>query len=243
MSNNTWRIAAIASACFLSACVAHNPYDYPYDRVGEAEAVPPEPPPPPPPPPRDIRPADMRPTEKEAPRYAEERPRAGVYDEERSRDDRAFGERLRRRGVTARYGRRGMYLDVPSDLLFGLDSAQLRPGARDIAAMVAERLQRDPSLSVRILGYTDTSGTRAHNQQLSEERADAVARELERRGIDPRRIEARGLGERNLAVPTRDGVREPRNRRVEIIVEDGRYEPQATEPRREPRSRRPLRRD
>jgi OOP family OmpA-OmpF porin len=109
-------------------------------------------------------------------------------------------------------------LDVPSDVLFALDSAALRPEARRIIDSVVDQLRRDARLEVEIHGYTDTAGSREHNQQLSQKRADAVAQALAHNGIDIGRIDRRGFGETNLKVQTRDGVREPRNRRVEIIL-------------------------
>jgi outer membrane protein OmpA-like peptidoglycan-associated protein len=71
---------------------------------------------------------------------------------------------------------------------------------------------------IEVNGFTDTSGTFEHNQLLSEERAHAVADELLRNGVDQGRIRVRGFGETRLTVPTPDGVRERRNRRVEIVL-------------------------
>ena len=67
-------------------------------------------------------------------------------------------------------------------------------------------------------GYTDTSGTAAYNQRLSVRRAEAVAAELVRRGVPRNAISIQGFGETHLLVPAGPGVREPRNRRVEIIL-------------------------
>jgi outer membrane protein OmpA-like peptidoglycan-associated protein len=70
----------------------------------------------------------------------------------------------------------------------------------------------------RIEGHTDTVGSSALNQSLSERRAAAVRSYLtERFGIEPSRLVAIGLGEGRLAVNTADGVDEPRNRRVQIV--------------------------
>jgi outer membrane protein OmpA-like peptidoglycan-associated protein len=109
-------------------------------------------------------------------------------------------------------------LEMPGDVLFELDSAALRPEARTLIGQVAAELTRYHFTLVDVNGFTDTSGTLEHNQQLSEDRANAVADELARDGVDPRRIRAQGYGENGLAVPTPDGVREARNRRVEIVL-------------------------
>jgi outer membrane protein OmpA-like peptidoglycan-associated protein len=67
-------------------------------------------------------------------------------------------------------------------------------------------------------GYTDRSGAPQFNEALSIRRANAVAAELLRRGVPRNEIVTRGFGEANPLVPTADGVREPQNRRVEIIL-------------------------
>jgi OmpA-OmpF porin, OOP family len=67
-------------------------------------------------------------------------------------------------------------------------------------------------------GYTDTSGTARYNQGLSVRRAQAIAAELVRNGVPATAISIRGFGETNLLVPTGPGVREPQNRRVEIVI-------------------------
>jgi len=71
---------------------------------------------------------------------------------------------------------------------------------------------------IEVHGYTDRSGTDQYNQGLSVRRANAVAAELLRRGVPRNEIVTRGFGEANPLVPTADDVREPQNRRVEIIL-------------------------
>jgi OOP family OmpA-OmpF porin len=71
---------------------------------------------------------------------------------------------------------------------------------------------------IEVNGYTDTSGTPQYNQGLSVRRARAVQAELVRDGVPQNAITIQGFGENNLLVPTGNGVREPQNRRVEIII-------------------------
>ena len=71
---------------------------------------------------------------------------------------------------------------------------------------------------IKVNGFTDRSGSDQYNQGLSVRRANAVAAELVRRGVPRNEIMTRGFGEANPLVPTADGVREPQNRRVEIIL-------------------------
>ena len=75
-----------------------------------------------------------------------------------------------------------------------------------------------PAPEVLVVGHTDTVGTSTINDDLSMQRARIVRSRLIEKGVNPQRIEAVGRGRRELLVPTRDGVAEPRNRRVEIQV-------------------------
>ena len=81
---------------------------------------------------------------------------------------------------------------------------------------IADAAKEQPRARLVIEGHTDTSGTAAHNQQLSDARARAVAAVLARAGVERARITTEGLGETALAVQTGDEVREPRNRRVVV---------------------------
>ena len=67
-------------------------------------------------------------------------------------------------------------------------------------------------------GHADRSGTPQYNQRLSQRRADAVAAELVRQGVSRNEIMVTAFGESRPLVPTADGVREPQNRRVEIVL-------------------------
>ena len=69
-----------------------------------------------------------------------------------------------------------------------------------------------------VVGHTDTVGSDPFNDKLSLQRAEAVRAALVARGIAPENITAVGRGKRELLKPTADGVAEPQNRRVEIVV-------------------------
>jgi outer membrane protein OmpA-like peptidoglycan-associated protein len=71
---------------------------------------------------------------------------------------------------------------------------------------------------IEVNGYTDTSGSPQYNKGLSVRRAEAVAAELVKDGVARNIISIEGFGETNLLVPTGPGVREPQNRRVQIIL-------------------------
>jgi outer membrane protein OmpA-like peptidoglycan-associated protein len=68
-----------------------------------------------------------------------------------------------------------------------------------------------------VAGHADRSGTEAYNEALSEGRAQIVARALVQRGVPEQAIDVEWFGEQRPRVPTPDGQREPRNRRVEIV--------------------------
>jgi outer membrane protein OmpA-like peptidoglycan-associated protein len=77
-------------------------------------------------------------------------------------------------------------------------------------------LRKVPDLVV--VGHTDAVGSDQFNDELARKRADAVRAALVRRGIAGTDVVAIGRGKRELLIPTPDGVAEPRNRRVEIVV-------------------------
>ena len=88
---------------------------------------------------------------------------------------------------------------------------------RSIDGVFAEIANR-PVPDVLVIGHTDKVGNDADNDVLSRQRAEVVRRALIARGIAPENVVVIGRGEREPIVPTADGVAEPRNRRVEILV-------------------------
>lgn len=103
-------------------------------------------------------------------------------------------------------------------VFFDWDKATLTQRARGIVKEAAENSTRVQYTRLEVNGYTDTSGTPRYNKGLSERRARTVAAELVRDGVPQNAISIQGLGDTNLLVPTGAGVREPQNRRVEIII-------------------------
>jgi outer membrane protein OmpA-like peptidoglycan-associated protein len=102
---------------------------------------------------------------------------------------------------------------------FHLDQATLTEQNRQVIAQAAEYYRQGGTPQVTVTGYTDTSGSAAYNLELSQRRAEVVAGELMRNGVPATDIVTIGRGEEDLRVPTADGVREARNRRAEIIIE------------------------
>jgi len=104
-------------------------------------------------------------------------------------------------------------------VFFDWDRAELSTRGRQIVAEAAAASTRVQTTRIEVNGYTDLSGSAAYNQRLSARRAESVAAELVRDGVSQSDITTLGRGETNPLVPTAQGVREPQNRRVEIIVD------------------------
>jgi OmpA-OmpF porin, OOP family len=103
---------------------------------------------------------------------------------------------------------------------FATGSATLTPQAEAVLAPLGRALSSTElaPYRFRIEGHTDTVGDTTMNQALSERRAAAVRDYLVTRfGVDAARLEAVGLGETQLLVPTRDETPEGRNRRVQVL--------------------------
>jgi hypothetical protein len=103
-------------------------------------------------------------------------------------------------------------------VFFKFNQATLTPDAVQVVGQAAEEYKRTGAAKITATGYTDLSGSPAYNQALSERRAAAVQGELVRLGVPASVITVVGEGEHDPLIPTADGVREARNRRVEIEI-------------------------
>jgi len=103
-------------------------------------------------------------------------------------------------------------------VFFDWDKAELTDRARQIVRNAADNSTKVQYTRIEVNGYTDTSGTPRYNQGLSIRRAKAVQAELIKDGVPENAITIQGYGDTHLLVPTGPGVREPQNRRVEIII-------------------------
>ena len=103
-------------------------------------------------------------------------------------------------------------------VFFDWDRADLTARAREIIGEAAQNSRRVQSTRLEVAGHADRSGTPQYNQRLSQRRAEAVAAELVARGVGRDEITVTAFGESRPLVPTADGVREPQNRRVEIVL-------------------------
>ncbi len=103
-------------------------------------------------------------------------------------------------------------------LFFHHDTTILTDASRQDAKRFYREVSDHQVNGVLITGHADTTGSDAYNMALSQRRADKVKADMIGIGINPTFIETRARGERELLVPTRDNVREPKNRRAEIEI-------------------------
>ena len=112
---------------------------------------------------------------------------------------------------------RGMVMTL-GDVLFDTGRAELKPGAGRKMDQLAQFLSEHPDRRVQIDGFTDSVGTDAYNEELSQHRADAVRAALITRGIDPSRIGSEGYGKAFPVASNTDSGGRQLNRRVEVVI-------------------------
>ena len=103
-------------------------------------------------------------------------------------------------------------------VFFDWDKSDLTARARQIIAEAAQASTSVATTQIQVTGNADTSGTPAYNQALSMRRAQAVGAELVKDGVAQNIIMIQAFGDTRPLVPTGPGVREPQNRRVEIVL-------------------------
>lgn len=123
--------------------------------------------------------------------------------------------------VKARYGSALAAQPLPPaqfTLFFVEGKDEFTEESKRIVDSVFAEIARRPIADVLVIGHTDSVGNDAANDVLSRQRAEVVRAAFAARGLADDNVVAIGRGKRDLVVPTGDGVAEPRNRRVEILV-------------------------
>lgn len=133
-------------------------------------------------------------------------PPATVYDEQKIRT--IFGKALEAEPP------------MPKNfiLYFKIDSTELLPDSQILIPEIIDCIRQRNSFDISINGHSDRTGTYEYNLDLSLKRARYIQDLLVKAGIDEKYISTTSHGEGNPLFPTEDGVAEPRNRRVEVIV-------------------------
>jgi len=112
---------------------------------------------------------------------------------------------------------RGLVVNV-SDVLFDFDSANLKPGAREKVARIASILHSHQDLKIEVEGHTDSVGSDAYNQRLSERRAESVRAGLVQQGVNRDAVGTAGFGESRPVATNGTPSGRQQNRRVEIVI-------------------------
>ncbi|MDZ4315581.1 MAG: OmpA family protein [Azonexus sp.] len=151
-----------------------------------------------------------------------------AYAQQQTRDALARNANLQAQlaELAAKKTERGMVITL-GDVLFATDQAQLNPAGLGTVQKLAQVLQQNSQRTVLIEGFTDSTGSGAHNQALSERRAAAVQLGLLEQGIASHRIAIHGYGEAHPVAGNDSTAGRQLNRRVEIILseDDGKIRP------------------
>jgi OOP family OmpA-OmpF porin len=110
-------------------------------------------------------------------------------------------------------------LSQPLVIYFDYNKADINASAMQVLHDAAPALKTVAPMVIRINGFTDTVGGKPYNKTLSEKRAKAVADQLKKLGVEGVTVEVAGFGKDKLAVPTKNNVKEQRNRRAEVTWE------------------------
>lgn len=111
-----------------------------------------------------------------------------------------------------------MKITLQNEVLFDFDRAEIKPAFAPTLDRLADVLRKYDRTVVTVVGHTDSLGSEAYNQRLSERRAQAVVDALAARGVPPARMSAAGRGESEPRADNATEAGRQLNRRVEILV-------------------------
>ncbi len=106
---------------------------------------------------------------------------------------------------------------ILKNIEFATDKSDITPKSERILGFVLKALKARPEMELKIIGHTDNTGSREHNLELSQQRADAVKAWLVNKGIDPARLTTEGKGPDEPIVPNDTPENRRKNRRVEFL--------------------------
>jgi outer membrane protein OmpA-like peptidoglycan-associated protein len=119
----------------------------------------------------------------------------------------------------ARRTENGILVDLKSSLLFTTNSAVVKPKAVEEIAKLGDILAKYPQDRIRIVGYTDNTGSAAYDEKLSLHRAEAVREVLVSRGVEQRQMLVEGAGQANPIAENSTPEGRAKNRRVELHID------------------------
>ena len=121
-------------------------------------------------------------------------------------------------GATIQRVGEGIAVTFPSGILFPFNSTEILPAGRENLQQLAKSLENYPNSDVLIVGHTDSVGTDAYNQDLSQRRAQAASAYLQSLGVPASRLQTQGRGESEPIESNDSDAGRARNRRVEIAI-------------------------
>ncbi|HEU0153995.1 MAG TPA: OmpA family protein [Arenimonas sp.] len=142
----------------------------------------------------------------------------GAIGRYQDNQERALRERMAGTGVDVVRNGDNITLDMPEAITFGFDSYSLRPGSYAVLDRVADTLAEFDQTIVEVAGHTDSIGSAAYNQKLSEQRAQAVGNYLASRGVNNQRLIITGAGANHPVASNSTEAGRAENRRVEITL-------------------------
>jgi outer membrane protein OmpA-like peptidoglycan-associated protein len=113
----------------------------------------------------------------------------------------------------------GNEIKISNQIHFETDSAKILGDSNQLMEEIADTMNRNPNLKkIEIQGHTDNTGTREHNQTLSDQRANSVKSFLQTAGVDGNRLVAKGYGQDRPLAPNVTAANRAKNRRVQFII-------------------------
>ncbi len=156
----------------------------------------------------------------------------GVVGHRADKQEAALREKLANSGVEVQRQGDTINLVMPGAISFETNSAQLAPSFYESLNKVSASLKEFPDTSVQVIGHTDSTGSAAYNQQLSVNRANAVAIYMAAQGVDRQRMQTVGMGLSQPVADNRTSEGRAKNRRVEVKIIPPENAPVMEEPRR-----------
>ncbi|AMA44787.1 OmpA family protein [Pseudomonas monteilii] len=141
---------------------------------------------------------------------------AAGYGYYADRQEAALRESMANTGVEVQREGDQIKLIMPGNITFATDSASISPSFYKPLNDLAGSFKQFNQNTIEVVGFTDSTGSRQHNMDLSQRRAQAVSSYLTSQGVDPSRVSARGLGPDQPIASNADTNGRAQNRRVEV---------------------------
>jgi len=142
----------------------------------------------------------------------------GAYGNYMDEQERALRQQTANTGIDVQRQGENIVLNLPDNISFDVGRADIKPHLMRSLDSVAQTLRQYDRTRIEIAGHTDSTGSAASNQTLSENRAHAVRSYLASRGVAPERMYAVGYGQSRPIASNATDYGRAQNRRVEIIV-------------------------